>query len=193
VTLGRACRRQLRSLRSDRDAVRRCALQLAPHGGESHSHSPLTHFSLSLTLSLASLTVSQAPLARVLLSLVMVGQMAYQIAQMTGSVSGMAHLGSFLLGLCGGVVVMMTHIPPTGWQKAAGAVAVLGLAAGLVALPLCVYGVGPLGEQAQFAASSFQCCYHAPEGWEPVCRTFPRAVHLRALPIKYDLPANTTW
>jgi hypothetical protein len=146
-----------------------------------------------------------------------VAQMAYQIAALDHSVSGMAHLGSFLLGLCGGVSVMMTHIPPTGWQKTAGAVAVLGLATAMVALPLVVYGVGPLGQQAQFAANSFQCCYNPPEGesknaaltrrrrhrlrgeprvwtgWEPVCRTFPRAEHLRALPIKYDLPANTTW
>jgi len=177
---------------------------------------------------------TEAPLARVLITLVMVAQMAYQIAALDHSVSGMAHLGSFLLGLCGGVTVMMTHIPPTGWQKAAGAVAVLGLATGVVALPMVVYGVGPLGQQAQFAADSFQCCYSPPEGesekrprdpphttkatsrlnapcayalptpsaaharvvwagWEPVCRTFPRAEHLRALPIKYDLPANTTW
>ena len=68
---------------------------------------------------------TEAPLARVLITLVMVAQMAYQIAALDHSVSGMAHLGSFLLGLCGGVTVMMTHIPPTGWQKAAGAVAVL--------------------------------------------------------------------
>lgn len=107
---------------------------------------------------------TEAPLARILITLVMVAQMAYQIAALDQSVSGMAHLGSFLLGLCGGVTAMMTHIPPTGWQKAAGAVAVLGLATGVVALPMVVYGVGPLGQQAQFAADSFQCCYTAPEG-----------------------------
>lgn len=80
-------------------------------------------------------------------------------------------------------------MPPKKWQLIVGIIGVAGLLVGGLALPLTVYGLGPLGKDSVFGAETFQCCYKGHQ----MCRTFPRPEALRSMPIRYNLPVNKTW